>query len=180
MEKKIGHVRITLEQTDLTKLRVDAIVNAANPALRGGGGVDGAIHRAGGPAILEECLRIIAKIGRLAPGRAVMTTGGRLPAKYVIHTVGPIWRGGQGNEARVLASAYRESLELADKMALKSVGLPSIATGAYGYPLEPAAEIALGETVRFAAQAASVEQIIFALFSAEAFEVYQRVLERTA
>lgn len=178
MEKIIGRARISLERTDLTKLRVDAIVNAANPTLMGGGGVDGAIHRAGGPAIREECARLIAKIGRLSPGRAVLTTAGRLPCRYVIHTVGPIWRGGEAREAEILASAYRESLAVADKMALTSIGFPALSTGAYGYPLEAATGIALEETAAFLAGPTTIERVVFALFSAEDFEVYSRILGR--
>jgi len=168
--------------TDITKLSVDAVVNAANPALRGGDGVDGAIHRAGGHAIQEESQRIIAKIGRLAPGRAVATTAGRLPAKYVIHTVGPIWRGGQGRESEILASAYRESLILADKLALKRVAFPSLSTGAYGYPLEPAAEIAMHEVKAYLLGHPDtlLEEIVFALFSPDVFEAYQRALQSLA
>lgn len=178
METTFGHTRAKLEMTDITKLRVDAVVNAANPALMGGGGVDGAIHRAGGPAIREECRRIIAKIGRLAPGRAVSTTGGRLPVKYVIHTVGPIWRGGQGREAETLASAYRESLILADKLALKRVAFPSISTGAYGYPLEAAAEIAVGEVKKYLTQTPEtlLEEVVFTVFSADGLKAYEQAL----
>jgi len=178
MEKLIGHTRVSLELNDIVKLRVDAIVNAANPSLMGGGGVDGAIHAAGGHAIIQECRHIIAKIVRLAPGKAVITNGGRLPAKYVIHTVGPIWRGGDRQEAEILASAYRESLALADKMSLKSVAFPSISTGAFGYPPAEAAEVALTEVNRFLRGETMLEHVQFALFSQESLEIYQRVLEK--
>src|SRR5262249_33656747 len=121
----------------------DAIVNAANSSLLGGGGVDGAIHRAGGPSILEECRRIVAEIDRLPAGKAVITTGGRLFAKHVIHTVGPVYHGGERNEASTLASCYRESIRLAEDHALASLAFPAISTGAYGYPIEKAAEVSV-------------------------------------
>src|SRR5512141_3248026 len=130
----IGQARLSIIQGDLTKQATDAIVNAANSSLMGGGGVDGAIHRAGGPAILEECKKIVARQGPLPPGQAVITTGGNLKAKFVIHTVGPIWHSGNSGEAELLASAYRESLNLAAQESLRSVSFPSISTGAYGYP----------------------------------------------
>jgi O-acetyl-ADP-ribose deacetylase (regulator of RNase III) len=136
----------TLEFTgpaDITKETTEAIVNAANSSLLGGGGVDGAIHRAGGPSILDECKRIVAKIGRLPAGKAVLTTAGRLPARYVIHTVGPIYRSGLQHEAETLASCYRESIRLADDHAIHSIAFPSISTGACGYPVHEAAEIAI-------------------------------------
>ena len=125
---------------DITRVTTDAIVNAANSSLMGGGGVDGAIHRAGGEAILAACKAIVAGIGRLPAGKAVVTTGGRLPATYVIHTVGPIYRGGGHGEAETLASCYRESIRVADRNSVHSVAFPSISTGAYGYPLQEAAE----------------------------------------
>ena len=127
---------------DITKETTEAIVNAANSSLLGGGGVDGAIHRAGGSSILEECKRIVAKIGRLPAGKAVLTTAGRLPASYVIHTVGPIYRDGSQHEAETLASCYRESIRLADDHGIHSLSFPAISTGAYGYPIDEAAEIA--------------------------------------
>ncbi len=128
---------------DITKETTEAIVNAANSSLLGGGGVDGAIHRAGGPSILAECKRIVAKIGRLPAGKAVLTTGGRLLAQYVIHTVGPVYRDGAHHEAETLASCYRESIRLADDHGIHSVAFPSISTGAYGYPIHEAAEVAI-------------------------------------
>ncbi|HTR23640.1 MAG TPA: O-acetyl-ADP-ribose deacetylase [Terriglobales bacterium] len=128
---------------DITKETTAAIVNAANSSLLGGGGVDGAIHRAGGPSILEECKRIVAKIGHLPSGKAVLTTGGRLPARYVIHTVGPIYQVGNRDEAETLASCYRESIRIADDHAITSLAFPSISTGAFGYPTEEAAPIAI-------------------------------------
>src|SRR6202795_1948563 len=128
---------------DITKEVTEAIVNAANSTLLGGGGVDGAIHHAGGPSILNECKRIVAKIGTLPAGKAVITTGGRLAAKYVVHTVGPVYRGGRDHEAETLASSYRASIEVADDHGIRSLAFPSISTGAYGYPIEKAAAIAV-------------------------------------
>src|SRR5207247_4200567 len=130
-----------------TRQAVDAIVNAANSSLLGGGGVDGAIHRAGGPAILEECRRIRARTGPLPAGEAVLTTAGALPCRHVIHTVGPIWSGGGRGESETLARCYRRSLALATEHGLRSVAFPSISTGAYGYPVDQAAAVALS-TVR--------------------------------
>ncbi|MBW2278337.1 MAG: macro domain-containing protein, partial [Deltaproteobacteria bacterium] len=135
MKTILGTTAITLEQGDITGHTADAIVNAANSGLMGGGGVDGAIHRVGGPAILEACKQIRAEHGRLPAGRAVITTGGNLPARFVIHTVGPIWSGGEKDEPRTLASCYRESLDLAAVNGLRSIAFPSISTGAYGYPV---------------------------------------------
>jgi len=134
---------LTLMYGDITRQHVDAIVNAANAGLVGGGGVDGAIHRAGGPAIMDECDRIRAEQGGCPTGGAVETTAGNLPARAVIHTVGPRWRGGKHGEERLLASAYRSSLELATSRGYRTVAFPSIATGVYGYPLKKAAEVAL-------------------------------------
>src|SRR3954468_5104530 len=128
---------------DITKETTDAIVNAANSSLLGGGGVDGAIHRAGGPAILAECRQIVSKIGRLAAGQAVITTGGNLGAKHVIHTVGPVYRGGDQGEVETLASCYRESIRLADERGLASLSFPAISTGAFGYPFSEAAQVAI-------------------------------------
>jgi O-acetyl-ADP-ribose deacetylase len=176
-EKIIGKTRLRLEFGDLTKNRSAAVVNAANPSLQGGGGVDGAIHRAGGPAILKECRSIVAHIGRLDSGRAVITTGGRLPAKFVIHTVGPIWRGGQQREAEILAMAYRESLKLADHMALESVAFPSLSTGAYGYPLDQAAGVALRAVKAYLEGGTELRTVSFVLLSREAFDAYQAALD---
>jgi O-acetyl-ADP-ribose deacetylase len=144
----------------------------------GGGGVDGAIHAAGGPKILEECKKIVSKQGRLPTGKAVMTTGGNLPAKYVIHTVGPIWHGGMNHEAQMLADAYKESLKLAEKNSLKSTSFPSISTGAYGYPLDKAAKVAIQTVVSFLnTEAASVKQVIFVLFDTRTYEAYLKALQ---
>lgn len=163
--------RITLVQGDITRLRVDAIVNAANASLLGGGGVDGAIHRAAGPELLEAC----RKLGGAATGEAKLTPGFRLPARYVIHAVGPVWHGGHRHEPALLASCYRRSLALARDHGAKSIALPAISTGAYGYPLEEATEIALGETRTFLADHALPEQVVFCCFSAHDLAVYRRV-----
>src|SRR5271157_2689865 len=149
---------------DITKETTEAIVNAANSSLLGGGGVDGAIHRAGGPSILQECKRIVAKIGTLPSGKAVLTTGGRLPAKYVIHTVGPVYRGGQQREAETLASCYRESIRVADDHGIQSCAFPSISTGAFGYPVHEAAAIAVRTAVDAMPACAHVEHVRFVLF----------------
>ncbi|MFC2004580.1 macro domain-containing protein [Chloroflexota bacterium] len=137
-EISINQSKLSIIQGDITSQVTDAIVNAANSSLMGGGGVDGAIHRAGGPAILEECKQIVAKQGRLPTGQAVITTGGNLKARYVIHTVGPIWHRGDKGEPELLASAYRESLKVAVENNLSSISFPSISTGAYGYPVNQA------------------------------------------
>jgi O-acetyl-ADP-ribose deacetylase (regulator of RNase III) len=142
----------------------------------GGGGVDGAIHSIGGPAILKECTRIIAKIGRLEPGHAVITTAGRLPSKYVIHTVGPVWRGGNGSEAATLASCYRESLRLAKEKRIRTVSFPSISTGAYGYPIDEAASVALGAVRSFLEGNEGIDKVVFVLWGKEAYEAYERAL----
>lgn len=158
--------------SDITKINVDAIVNAANSSLMGGGGVDGAIHRAGGPSILAECERIVAKIGRLPAGKAVMTTGGRLPAKYVVHTVGPVWSGGKRGEAETLASAYRESMRVADENSVTSIAFPSISTGAYRYPLADAARIAVKAVAEALEKSSSIKEVRFALFDSSTLDVY--------
>ncbi len=163
---------------DLTKQSTEAIVNAANSSLLGGGGVDGAIHRAGGPSILQECKRIVAKIGTLPAGKAVITTGGRLPAKYVIHTVGPVYRGGQHREAETLASCYRESIRIADDHGIKSLAFPSISTGAFGYPVHEAAEIAVRAIVEALPPCAHVRHVRFALFDIATCQAYVQAAEK--
>ena len=175
----INQTKIALVQGDITNQETDAIVNAANPSLMGGGGVDGAIHRAGGRAILEECKRIVKNQGRLQTGKAVLTTGGNLKANYVIHTVGPIWHGGAKNEADLLTSAYQESLKLATKHRLESISFPSISTGAYGYPVEEAAVIALRAVASFLKnEATSLKEVVFVLFDARTYEHYRTALDR--
>ncbi|MBE3599107.1 MAG: O-acetyl-ADP-ribose deacetylase [Limnochordaceae bacterium] len=174
-------VRLVAVQGDITRQDVDAIVNAANSSLMGGGGVDGAIHRAGGPAILEACKAIVQEQGPLPPGQAVATTGGRLLARYVIHTVGPVWRGGGRGEPEVLRSAYRNSLAIAARKGLRTVAFPSISTGAYGYPIEEAAPVALAAVRDFIVQRKAVgplslEEVRFVLFTRGDFEVYRRLM----
>jgi O-acetyl-ADP-ribose deacetylase len=164
---------IEILQGDITKITVDAIVNAANSSLLGGGGVDGAIHRAGGPEILEQCKIIRAKQGGCKTGEAVITTAGRLPAKYVIHTVGPVWQGGEHGEAELLANCYKNSLVLAAQHEIRTVAFPSISTGIYGYPIVQACHIALQETMNFLEKAGSLERIIFVCFSVADKQVYE-------
>lgn len=149
---------------DITKITVDAIVNAANSSLMGGGGVDGAIHRAGGPAILEECRKIVARQGGCPTGEAVITTAGKLPAKFVIHTVGPVWRGGNNNEEKLLANCYRNSLRIAAENNCKSVAFPCISTGVYGFPMDKAALIAAQTVKEFLAKTDSIEKVLFVCF----------------
>ena len=178
IEVTISKTKVTIVQGDITKQASDAIVNAANSSLMGGGGVDGAIHRAGGPAILEECKRIVAQQGRLPTGQAVITTGGNLKARYVIHTVGPIWHGGSRNDAGLLKSAYYECLKLATETKLSSISFPSISTGAYGYPVDEAARIAVSTVVSFLnKQATSLEEIVFVLFDSRTYRSYRTALE---
>ena len=178
MELVINKTRLALVQGDITIQATDAIVNAANSGLMGGGGVDGAIHRAGGPAIMEECRKIREKIGRLPAGKAVITTGGRLKTKYVIHTVGPVWHGGTSGEAELLASAYRESLRLATDKGLKSISFPAISTGAYGYPLEPAARVALQTVIDFLSQNKSLEEVVSVLYDSATYQIYAETLRK--
>ncbi len=178
MQVIVNKSKLTLIQGDITRQATDAIVNAANSSLMGGGGVDGAIHRAGGPAILEECKKIVARQGRLPTGKAVITTGGDLKAKHVIHTVGPIWHGGDRGEADLLASAYKESLTLAVTSGLKTVSFPSISTGAYGYPVDSAAEVALQTVVKFLEKKTPLQEVVFVLFDNRTCEVYIEELER--
>jgi O-acetyl-ADP-ribose deacetylase (regulator of RNase III) len=168
---------LQLIQGDITKQKVDVIVNAANSSLLGGGGVDGAIHRTGGPAILEECNKIVAKQGRCPAGEAVITTGGNLFAKYVIHTVGPIWSGGNKNEDELLSNCYKNSLALAHKQKCKTMAFPSISTGAYRFPIERAAKIAL-QTIKSELSRYNLIEVQMILFSAGDFEVYKAALNR--
>jgi len=174
MEVMIGNSKLELVEGDITDQDTDAIVNAANSGLRGGGGVDGAIHRAGGPSIMEEC----RTIGRCPTGQAVITSAGRLKCRKVIHAVGPIFSGGGRGESALLASAYRTCLKLASDNALASVAFPSISTGAYGYPVEAAAEIALCTVMDYLKKHADIELVRFVLFGADAYAAYERVLKR--
>jgi O-acetyl-ADP-ribose deacetylase (regulator of RNase III) len=178
MEVAINKTKVSIIQGDITKQATAAIVNAANPSLMGGGGVDGAIHRAGGPAILEECKKIVAQQGRLPTGKAVITTGGNLKAQYVIHTVGPIWHGGNRDESELLKSAYYECLKVATENKLASVSFPSISTGAYGYPVAEAARIAVNTVVSFLKeQATSLKEVVFVLFDSRTYESYSSALQ---
>jgi len=165
--------KIQLIKADITKLTVDAIVNAANSSLLGGGGVDGAIHRAGGPAILEECRKIVARQGGCKTGEAVITTGGKLPAKYVIHTVGPVWNGGSMNEAQKLANCYTNSLQIAVDYNIKTIAFPNISTGVYRFPKEKAAEIAINTVRSFLQSNEAIEQVSFVCFDEENYELYK-------
>ena len=175
MEKQSSAKLIAIEG-DITRQSVDAIVNAANTTLLGGGGVDGAIHRAAGPELLEECRRL----GGCPTGQARITKGYRLPAKWVIHTVGPVWRGGEHGEDDLLASCYRNSFQLVAQHGIRSVAFPSISTGAYGFPLPRAAEIAVREAKRFLAENEQIEQVLLVCFGKAAYDCYCRALSEAA
>ncbi len=172
MRITVLNAKIELHQGDITRLAFDAIVNAANSRLAGGGGVDGAIHRAGGPEIMAEC----RTIGSCPTGTAVITTAGRLNARYVIHTVGPVYCDGTHGEPELLARAYRSCLQLAGSHGVTSIAFPSISTGAYGYPIEKAAPIALGTVMRHLQESSSLERAVFVLFSAADYAVYAQTL----
>ncbi|WP_266202546.1 O-acetyl-ADP-ribose deacetylase [Pontibacter kalidii] len=168
---------IEVRQGDITKVEVGAVVNAANNSLLGGGGVDGAIHRAGGPAILEECKQIRARQGGCPTGEAVITTAGNLPARYVIHTVGPVWNGGRKGEPELLANCYRNSLRLAGENSVESIAFPNISTGVYGYPKDKAAKVAV-ETVKSYLQEhnTSIKRVVFVCFDEENYRLYEGLL----
>jgi O-acetyl-ADP-ribose deacetylase len=179
MEFTVGNTTLQLVKGDITDQEADAIVNAANSTLLGGGGVDGAIHRKGGPKILEECKRLRAKEwpDGLPTGNAVITTGGNLKAKHVIHTVGPIWRGGFYDEAKLLRTAYRNTLKLAVAKGLKSVAFPSISTGSYNYPTEEAAGVALAAVKDFLEKEDKIDKVTFVLFSDKDLGIYQKAAQ---
>jgi O-acetyl-ADP-ribose deacetylase len=168
--------RIVLFQGDITRIDTDVIVNAANTSLLGGGGVDGAIHRAGGKAILEECMQIRAAQGGCPTGEAVITTAGNLPAQYIVHTVGPVWNGGNRNEEALLASCYRNSLRLAIKKGATTIAFPGISTGIYRFPKEKAARIALREILDFLHQRPAFEYVVLVAFDDESYCTYQSLL----
>ncbi len=177
MDVKIGKTRISLVMGDITEQDTDAVVNAANSSLMGGGGVDGAIHRKGGPEILKECKTIRRSLPEGLPtGEAVVTTGGRLKAKKVIHTVGPVWNGGNSREPELLAAAYRNSLELALKMGIKTISFPSISTGAFGYPVDKASRIAIRTVRGFLEKNEGIEEVKFVLHSPHDLQIYEEGL----
>ena len=171
--RQIGKARLEVTITDITTLRVDAIVNAANSSLLGGGGVDGAIHRAAGPDLVAECRMLHG----CKTGEAKITKGYRLPAKHVIHAVGPVWNGGKLDEDSLLASCYRRSMELCEKHGLQSVAFPAISTGIYRFPADRAAKIAVKAVVDALSSAPSVTQVVFCCFSAQSGELHQEVLD---
>ena len=171
--RTINGVMLALIRGNIVEVPADAIVNAANSGLRGGGGVDGAIHRAGGPRIMEEC----RKIGGCPTGEAVVTTAGRLPAKYVFHAVGPIY-GASPDDARLLASAYQSCLNLADKHEVKSISFPSLSTGIYGYPLELAAPVALHTIIEHVKKPTCLQQVLMVLFGEHAYQVHEQALDK--
>ncbi len=173
----INKTKLTLIQGDITEQKTDAIVNAANSSLLGGGGVDGAIHRAGGPEILQECLKIRDKQGGCETGEAVITTGGNLQAKYVIHTVGPVWRGGRSGEPELLANCHRNSLQLAAENGVKTISFPGISTGVYGYPLEKAAPVALETVIEFLKSDDRFDEVVFVLYNEWTYKAYEDALK---
>ena len=177
MEKGIGNSRLRLVQGDITQVDTEAIVNAANTSLMGGGGVDGAIHRTGGPSILAECKAVVARQGRLPTGEAVITGAGNLKARYVIHTVGPVWSGGGRNEKTLLANAYRNVMTLVQAHKIRSVSFPSISTGAYGFPLVEASRIALATVSGLLEKSEAAMVAQFVLFSEADFAVYAKTWE---
>jgi O-acetyl-ADP-ribose deacetylase (regulator of RNase III) len=168
--------RVRLVKGNITKIEADAVVNAANSSLMGGGGVDGAIHRAGGPAILEECMKIRARQGGCPTGEAVITTGGKLPAPYVIHTVGPVWNGGNKDEDELLAACYRNSLSLAVKNGIKTIAFPNISTGIYHFPKERAAAIAVKTVKEFLTQDNTISEVIFVCYDEENYGLYEGLI----
>jgi O-acetyl-ADP-ribose deacetylase (regulator of RNase III) len=172
LHRQISSTTLTLLRGDITEQDTEAIVNAANSSLLGGGGVDGAIHRAGGPRILEECKKIREKQGECATGEAVITGGGNLKSRYVIHTVGPVWHGGGMGEAALLGSAYRNSLHIAASHHIRTIAFPSISTGAYGYPVEQASKIAIDTVSEFLRSDSPLEEVRFVVYSQEDYETY--------
>ncbi len=178
MEVMIHNTKLIFLRGDITEQDTEAIVNAANSGLLGGGGVDGAIHRAGGPQILEECKQIRSTKGTCPAGQAVITGAGRLKANYVIHTVGPIWSGGDGGEDELLKQAYTSSLKLAVENGIKTISFPSISTGAYRFPLDRAAAIAVKAVCEFVKERAAIDEVRFVLFSDEILKTYEQAWEK--
>jgi O-acetyl-ADP-ribose deacetylase (regulator of RNase III) len=172
--------RLELVRGDITELAVDAIVNAANSSLLGGGGVDGAIHLAAGPKLLEECLKIIERQDGCPPGEAVITSGANLKAKFIIHAVGPIWEGGNAREDEVLAKAYKNSLVLAVSNSVETIAFPNISTGVYHFPKERAAEIAIREVNEFLSNDETIQKVIFCCYDEENFKIYDRMLNNAS
>jgi len=167
-------MKIHLVREDITTLKVDVVVNAANNTLLGGGGVDGAIHRAGGPEILEECRKIRARQGGCPTGEAVITTAGNMPSEYVIHTVGPVWNGGGSDKDQLLRNAYENSLKLAEEHSLRSIAFPNISTGVYGFPKDQAAKIAVSAVRNF--EANTIKAVYFVCFDEENYSIYDQLL----
>jgi O-acetyl-ADP-ribose deacetylase (regulator of RNase III) len=172
---QFNHTSLSLIRGDITQQDVDAIVNAANSSLMGGGGVDGAIHRAGGPQILEECKAYVARNGRLPTGEAMITSGGKLKAKFVIHTVGPVWHGGGHREDELLANAYRNSLKVAVENGVKTIAFPCISTGIYGFPIERGARIAITTVKKFVEKNSFLTEVRFVTFSQSDYDIYQKL-----
>ncbi|MDQ0783797.1 O-acetyl-ADP-ribose deacetylase [Chryseobacterium sp. W4I1] len=168
-------MKIELIKGDITKIQADAIVNAANSSLLGGGGVDGAIHRAGGKQILEECIQIRNRQGKCRTGEAVVTSAGNLPAKYVIHTVGPVWNGEEDKSSKLLEDSYRNSLQLAESLGIKTIAFPNISTGIYKFPKELAGKIAVETIKNF--QSDSIEKVIFVCFDDDNEKIYKKLLD---
>lgn len=178
MEVKIEQTTLTLKKGDITKEEVDAIVNAANSRLIGGGGVDGAIRRAAGPQVEDECARIRAEKGGCPTGKAVYTSAGNLKAKYIIHTVGPFYNGGKNNEAELLASAFKESMKVADSLNCTSIAFPAISTGIYQYPIDQAAEVSLQALFDYIRQGTNVKNVNMVLFDENAFTIFVEALKK--
>ena len=171
--------QIELQKGDITTIGTDAIVNAANSSLLGGGGVDGAIHRKGGKAILDACIQIRNKQGGCATGEVVVTTAGNLPSRYVIHTVGPVWRNGQSREAELLKNCYWNSLKLADQLEVKSISFPNISTGIYNYPKSLAAQVAIQTVKEYMSENTQIGKIVFVCFDDENYEIYHKLMQFT-
>jgi O-acetyl-ADP-ribose deacetylase (regulator of RNase III) len=178
MNSEARQNKIVLVKGDLTKQEVDAIINAANSGLRGGGGVDGAIHRAGGSAIDEECRKIISRIGRLETGKAVITSAGNLSARYVIHTVGPVWHGGSSGEEKLLGDSYLNCMKLASEKGLETIAFPNISTGVFGFPKELAAGIAFNAVKEALESYREIKEVRFVCFDDENFAFYQKLMSK--